>query len=86
MARTLDIVVKRKTRRKFFYTLFADGKAEEWRIPSNNTFDHMALKDGQHYRVDTKNVFTRNLQAEIPARTNEEGVRLGNGKPLSRRP
>ncbi len=44
MAITLDIVVKRKTRRKVFYTLFAGGKAEEWRIPSNSTFDHMALE------------------------------------------
>ena len=31
MARTLDSVVTRKTRRKVFYTIFAGSKAE-WRI------------------------------------------------------
>ncbi|MFN9476456.1 hypothetical protein [Acidovorax sp.] len=57
MARTLDIIVTRKTARTVYYTLFAGGRSEEWRIPPKSTFDHLALKDGQRYRVDTVDVF-----------------------------
>ncbi|MBB6561993.1 hypothetical protein HNP48_004695 [Acidovorax soli] len=55
--RTLDIIVTRKTVRTVYYTLFAGGKSKDWRIPPESTFDYLALKDGQGYRVDTVDVF-----------------------------
>ena len=48
---TLDIVIMKICPRTIYYTLAANGQAEEWRIPDGSTFNTSQLIVGQRYRV-----------------------------------
>jgi len=48
---TLDIVITKICPKTIYYTLAANGQAEEWRIPSVSKFNKSQLVVGERYRV-----------------------------------